>query len=150
MNLKKIIKNAIGTMALSVALISGDNHTDKIKADLALSIYDVGQLNEMALESELANSCLEMYTVELGKISCFGAYLNFDNENPTQQVGECMDSLDIKIQSYNARIDSIGKGLLKNEEIIQKYGTILNLGTKRKYTSKENFCEQYFKQDKGE
>ena len=154
MNLKKIIKNAIGTIALSAALISGDNQTDKIKADLALSIYGLGQLNEIKLETELVNSCLEMYTIELGKISCFDAYLDFSNENASQQVEECIDSIDVKVGSYNTQIDSIGKNLLKNQELIQKYGEILNLDAKRSmsapYSSKENFCDQYFKEDKGE
>ena len=149
MNLKKIIKNAIGTISLSAALISGDNQTDKIKADLALSIYGLGQLNEIKLETELVNSCLDMYMIELGKISCFDAYIDFSNENASQQVEECIDSIDVKIQSYNTQIDSIGKNLLKNQELIQKYGEILNLDVKRSmgalYSPKENFCDQYFK-----
>jgi hypothetical protein len=149
MNLKKIIKNAIGTISLSAALISGDNQTDKIKADLALSIYGLGQLNEIKLETELVNSCLDMYIIELGKISCFDAYIDFSNENASQQVEECIDSIDVKVQSYNTQIDSIGKNLLKNQELIQKYGEILNLDAKRSisalYSQKENFCDQYFK-----
>jgi hypothetical protein len=144
MNLKKIIRKTLGTIALSTALISGDTPTNKTKTDLkqAMQLYDKGFLNHIRLEAEVFSSCIEMAGTEYEKMDCNDFYLDFSNENAQQQVEECMDSIDAKIQNYNTQIDSLGNELVKNEKTLQKYGKILDLNPKRKYSPKQDFCEQ--------